>query len=101
MNNNKYIEYYGFDGYKGYEIESILGKQLYRFTQLLVWAAAKTNDEQVVLKAIDRVVTLKAMQDIRAKLEKQYNEANPKSGSEILDELLNGPTSYEVEVAKV
>ncbi len=60
----------------------------------------KTNDEQVVIQAIQRVVTVFAMQDIRAKLEKQYNEAHPKSGSEILDDLLNGPTSFEVEVAK-
>jgi hypothetical protein len=28
MNKVKdYVEYYGFDGYKGYEIEAILGKQ--------------------------------------------------------------------------
>ena len=96
-----YIEYYGFSSYKGYEIEGILGKQLSRFAQLLIWAARKTNDEQVVGEAIDRIVTVFAMQDIRAKLDKEYNEENPTSASEILDELLNGPTSYEVEVAKV
>jgi hypothetical protein len=102
MNKVKdYVEYYGFDGYKGYEIEAILGKQLWRFVTLLYWAAAKTNDEQVVSQVIDRVVTVFAMQDIRATIEKQREEeAGNLTSQELLDELLNGKTSFEEEVAK-
>jgi len=101
MNKVKdYVEYYGFDGYKGYEIEAILGKQLLRFVRLLVWAARKTNDDQVVSQVIDRVVTFKAMQDIRNAIEKQEEEAGGPTADELLNQLLNGETSFEEEVAK-
>jgi len=101
MNKVKdYVEYYGFDSYKGYEIKAILGEQLSRFVSILMWAAAKTNDEQVVSQVIDRVVTVFAMQDIRATIEKQEEGAGNLTGAELLDQLLNGETSFEEEVAK-
>ena len=100
MNKDKdYVEYYGFKPYTGYEIEAILGKQLYRFVTILSWAAAKTNNHQALSQVIDQVVTFWAMQDVRAKIKKEFVEANPNPSS-ILDDLLNGSTSLEKEVAK-